>query len=155
MVTMPVEYTISSKLAEIYLLIGTRRYNAFHAINVEATITKKKNAVPILGRLGTAQKAAGWDGAGSAEFHANTSIFKDMMIDYAKNGIDSYFEMQITNEDPSSGLGRQTVILKEVNIDDLVIAAFDASSDDPVREKFNFTFGDIEMPEKFKSIKGM
>ncbi len=37
--------------------------------------------------------------------------------------------MQITNDDPTSGVGRQTIILKDCNLDGGTLAKFDANAD--------------------------
>lgn len=152
-ITMKAKDTISAALAECFVTIGNRRYNFMQAINLEATFEKNKTEVPILGKTGKGNKAAGWKGTGSATFHYNTSIFRQMMLDYKNTGQDTYFEIQITNEDPTSGVGRQTVILKDCNIDGGVLAKFDADSE-YLDEEMDFTFEDFTMPETFDNLEG-
>lgn len=152
-VTMKARDTLSAALAECFVTVGTRRYNFMQAINVEAKFEKSKTEVPILGRTGKGNKASGWKGTGSATFHYNTSIFRQMMLDYKETGQDTYFEMQITNEDPTSEAGRQTIILKDCNIDGGVLAKFDADAD-YLEEDMDFTFEDFLMPETFANLTG-
>lgn len=152
-VTMKGKDTVFAALAECFVTIGTRRYNFMQAINLEAKFEKNKVEVPILGRTGKGNKAAGWKGTGSATFHYNTSIFRQMMLDYKETGQDTYFEMQITNEDPTSAVGRQTIILKDCNIDGGILAKFDADAD-YLDEDMDFTFEDFSMPESFANLDG-
>lgn len=152
-VTMKAKDTISAALAECFVTIGTRRYNFMQAIDLEAKFEKTKAEVPILGRTGKGNKATGWKGTGSATFHYNTSIFRQMMLDYKDTGQDTYFEMQITNEDPTSEVGRQTIILKDCNIDGGILAKFDADAE-YLDEDLDFTFEDFSMPESFKELTG-
>ncbi len=152
-VTMKAKDTLSAALAECFVTIGSRRYNFMQAINLEATFGKSKTEVPILGKTGKGNKATGWKGTGSATFHYNTSIFRQMMLDYKNTGQDTYFEIQITNEDPTSGVGRQTVILKDCNIDGGILAKFDADSE-YLDEDMDFTFEDFSMPESFSNLDG-
>jgi hypothetical protein len=121
--------TISAKLAECYVTISGRRYNFMQAINVEAKFEKNKTTVPILGKTGGGNKATGWTGTGSATFHYNTSIFRELMLNYKDTGEDVYFEMQISNEDATSAAGRQTVVLIDCNIDGGILAKFDADGE--------------------------
>lgn len=114
--TMIASDTISAALAECYATIEGRRYNLMQAINLEAKFDKTKVKVPILGKTGKGNKATGWSGTGSAKFHFNTSIFRQMMLLYKNTGRDIYFEMQISNEDDTSSVGRQTIILTGCNI---------------------------------------
>ena len=145
--------TLSAALAECYITIGSRRYNFMQAINLEAKFEKNKTEVPILGKTGKGNRATGWKGTGSATFHYNTSIFRQMMLDYKETGEDVYFEIEVTNEDNTSAVGRQTVILSECNIDGGILAKFDADGE-YLGEDMDFTFDDFSMPETFKELKG-
>lgn len=152
-VTMKAKDTIAASLAECYLKVNGRRYNFMQAINLEAKFTKKKTKVPILGKTGQGNKASGWEGTGSATFHYNTSIFRQMMLEYKNTGEDVYFEMQISNEDPTSTVGRQTIVLIDCNIDGGILAKFDADAE-YLDESMDFTFDDFEMPEAFANLIG-
>lgn len=146
--------SVSSSLAECFVTIEGRRLNFMQAINVEANFEKTKSEVPILGKTGKGNKSTGWTGSGSATFHYNTSIFRKLMQRYKETGEDIYFDMQVTNEDPTSSVGRQTVILKDCNIDGGVLAKFDADGE-YLDEDMDFTFEDFEMPEEFAMLDGM
>ena len=124
------------------------------AINLEVNFEKTKTEVPILGKTGGGNKSTGWKGTGSATFHYNTSIFREMMLHYKDTGEDTYFEMQITNEDPTSSAGRQMVVLVDCNIDGGILAKFDADGE-YLDEDMDFTFEDFKMPEKFALLNGM
>ena len=65
-----------------------------------------------------------------------------------------YFAIQITNEDPTSSVGRQTVILKDCNLDGGILAKFDADAE-YLDEDADFTFEDFEIPEVFGNMSGM
>lgn len=145
---------ISASLAECFITINGKRYNFMQCINLEASFEKNKSEVPILGKTGKGNKATGWTGSGSATFHYNTSIFRQMMLEYKKTGRDVYFDIQVTNEDPSSSVGRQTIILKDCNIDGGILAKFDADAE-YLDEDMDFTFEDFEIPETFNVLSGM
>ena len=151
-VTMKARDTISASLAECFITVGSR-YNFMQAIKVEVKFEKTKTEVPILGKTGKGNKATGWKGTGSATFHYNQSVFRQMMLDYKETGEDTYFDMQITNEDPTSTVGKQTIILIDCNIDGGILAKFDADAD-YLDEDMDFTFEDFSIPESFKELNG-
>ena len=153
-ITMKGKDTVSAKLAECFITIGSNRYNFMQAINLEAKFEKIKTEVPILGQTGKGNKSVGWKGTGSATFHYNTSLFRQMMLDFKNSGQDVYFEIQITNEEPTSAVGRQTIVLVDCNIDGGVLAKFDADAE-YLDEDMDFTFEDFRMPESFKLLDGM
>ena len=146
--------SLSAKMAECYVTIGNNRYNFMQAINLEASFEKTKTEIPILGKTGSGNKSTGWKGSGSATFHYNTSIFRELMQQYKDTGEDTYFEIQVTNEDPTSKAGRQTVVFMGCNIDGGTLAKFDADGE-YLDEDMDFTFEDFKMPERFSLLNGM
>ncbi|AEG59590.1 phage tail tube protein [Desulforamulus ruminis] len=146
--------SVSASLAECFVTIEGNRYNFMQAINLEASIEKTKSEVPILGKTGKGNKTTGWKGTGSATFHYNTAIFRELLYRYKNTGEDFYFDIQVTNEDPTSSVGRQTIILKDCNANGGILTKFDADAE-YLDETMDFTFEDWEMPEKFKMIAGM
>lgn len=153
-IVMKAKDTLSAKLAECFVTIDGKRYNFMQAINLEAKFEKIKTEVPILGKTGKGNKSTGWKGTGSATFHYNTSIFREMMLRYKDTGEDIYFEIQVTNEDPTSAAGRQTVVFVDCNIDGGILAKFDADGE-YLDEDMDFTFEDFTMPETFNLLVGM
>ena len=154
--TMAARNAVSAKMAECYVTIDGQRYNFMSAINLEVTFEKNKTEVPILGRMNRGHKATSSTSTGSAEFHLNTSIWRELAYKFQERGEDIYFDMQITNEDiTASDIGRQTIILYDCNWDSLTLAAFDADSDDVLTESIDFTAERFEMPEKYTLMSGV
>lgn len=153
-VIMNAKDSLSAKLAECYVTINNNRYNFMQAINLEATVEKNKVQVPILGRTAKGNKSSGWVGKGKAKFHYNTSVFRRLLRDYKNTGEDIYFDIQVTNEDPTSSAGRQSVILIDCNLDGGVLAKFDAEGSF-LEEEMTFTFEDFKIVEEFTSLDGM
>lgn len=153
--TMQARNAPSSKLAECFITIDGKRYNFMSAINVEVNFEKNKVEIPILGRTNRGNKSVGSKITGSGEFHKNTSIWNEIAYKFQETGEDLYFDMQITNEDPTTEIGRQTIILFDCNFDSVTLAAFDADSDDVLTESLDFTAERFEMPEKYKLMDGI
>lgn len=152
--TMHAKDTISAALAECFITLDGNRYNFMQAIKLEAKFEKTKKEVPILGKTGKGNRATGWKGTGSATFHYNTSLFRELLERYKNTGKDEYFEIQVTNEDETSAVGRQTVILKDCNVNGGILTKFDADAD-YLDEDLDFTFDDFDMPETFNLLDGM
>lgn len=151
---MDAKDAISASLAECYVTIGDNRYQFMQAINLEAKMEKTKSEIPILGKTGKGNKTTGWKGTGSATFHYNTSIFREILQRYKNTGEDIYFDITVTNEDPTSTVGNQTIILKGCNIDGGILVKFDADAE-YLDEDIDFTFEDWEMPNTFSLLTGM
>lgn len=154
-VTMKAKDTLSASLAECFATINGRRYNLFNMTKFEAKFKKNKQKVAILGKTGKGNKASGWEGTFSGTMHYNTSVFRKIAEEYKSTGNDVYFDIQVTNEDPQSSAGRQTVIFIDCNLDEMILAKFDASSDGSLEEDISGTFDDFKYPESFKLLEGM
>ena len=152
-VVMLAKDTLSASMAECFITIDGKRYNFMQAFNLEAKFEKTKTEVPILGKTGKGNKANGWKGTGSATFHYNTSIFRKMMFQYKEKGEDTYFDMQIINQDPTSAAGKQEVVLYGCNIDGGILAKFDADGE-YLDEDMDFTFEDFSITKEFKELSG-
>jgi hypothetical protein len=159
--TMAARNAVSAKMAECYIHIPDengvkQRYNFMSAINVEVTFEKNKTEVPILGRMNKGHKSTSSTITGSAEFHLNTSIWRDLAYRFQESGEDIYFDMMIVNEDvTASDVGRQTIWLYDCNFDSVVLAAFDADSDDSLTESMDFTAERFELKDRFNVMDGM
>lgn len=151
---MKAKDAVYASLAQCFMTIEGNRYLFMQAIDLEAKMDKTKTKVPILGKTGKGNKASGWEGTGSATFHYNTSIIREMLKKYKDTGEDVYFDIQISNEDPTSAVGRQTIILRDCNVDGGILAKFDANGE-YLDEDMDFTFEDWEMPETFQLLEGM
>ena len=151
---MKAKDAVYASLAQCFLTIEGNRYLFMQAIDLEAKMNKTKTKVPILGKTGKGNKASGWEGTGSATFHYNTSVIREMLKKYKDTGEDVYFDIQISNEDPTSAVGRQTIILRDCNVDGGILAKFDANGE-YLDEDMDFTFEDWEMPETLQLLEGM
>ena len=80
-----------------------------------------------------------------------SSLFRRVMADYMKNGVDTYFELLLTNEDPTGDAGRQTVLSKDVNIEEMLIGKIDVE-EAAMEEEMKFTFGGVELLDKFNQM---
>lgn len=144
---------ISGKEGSLYATIDGKVIQVAECKSINAKITKNKSEFKALGYRGTQHKATGWNGSGTLTVHYASSRWSKMMIDYAKNGIDTYFKLQIINDDPTSTsrIGKQTVTLMDVNFDEAEIAKLDTDAEF-LDQTMNFTFSDVEMPDEFKEL---
>lgn len=146
--------TISGQEGRAYATINGQVEEMFYIKKLEGKVEKEKSEVKTLGRRGTQHKAKGWKGSGSMTIYYITSVFREMMLDYIKKGKDTYFDVQVINEDPSSSVGKQTVVLKGVNLDSVIMALLDTGSD-ALEEEVSFTFDDVDILDPFgKPIMG-
>lgn len=144
---------VYGSLAECFITIDSRRYNFMSLTDFESKWEVNITDVPILGKVGMGHKTAGGKGTWSGTAHYNQSVFRKMADAYQKTGVMPYFEIQVSNEDPSSAAGRQTIIHRDCLCDSFILAKFQAG-EDLLDEEFSGTFESWDMPEVFNDLEG-
>lgn len=142
------EEIISGQEGRAYLKVNGRNRELMYLKSVEAVVTKKKTAVRTLGRSGDQYKAAGWSGRGKMSIYYVTSLFRELMIQYIRTGKDVYFDLVVVNDDGNSSFGRQTVALRNCNLNSVVLAKLDVNADN-LDETVEFTFDGAELLDSF------
>jgi hypothetical protein len=140
--------TISGQEGRATATIGGSVQDMFFIKSMEATLEKIKAEVKTLGHRGTQNKSAGWTGSGSMTIYYMTSLFRKMAIQYAKTGKDTYFTITVVNDDPGSTVGKQTIVLYNVNIDSVILAKLDVETE-ALDEDIDFTFDDVDILDEF------
>ena len=152
--TMNARDAISGALAECYVIIEGNRYNFMQIREFEAKVDNNIIDVSILGRTSKGHKAAGSNGTWSGTAYFNQSILRELLYRYQVNGEMVYFDIQVTNSDPTASVGRQTIILKNCLMEGGILTKFNAD-EELLSEDISGTFDSWEMPEKFTNLNGM
>lgn len=142
---------ISGRLGRAYIKNGGNNEEMFYAKSIEATAEKSKVQVKSIGKNTIGHKTTGLEITGKMTLYYFTSLFRKMLADYKRTGIDLYFDMVIENDDPASPAGKQAVLLRGVNLDSVVLAKLDGDGDDPLEEEIEFTAEDWEILQSFRS----
>lgn len=124
--------------------------NMFWAKNLEASAEIQKTEVYTLGKRGAQNKPNGWAGSGNMTIYYVTSLFRRMVLEYIKTGKPVYFDITVTNEDPGSTVGAQTVVLKNCSLDSIILAKFDVEAE-VLDESIDFTFDDVDILGEFQT----
>lgn len=151
--TLRVQDVINGRLGSVYIIKNGERRLMMECKDITANFKKNKKEIPVLGASGVKHKTTGWSGTGTMTMYYGSSALREAAIQYINTGVDNYYELVITNEDPSSDIGRQTVTLTGVNFDDAVLAKIDINNSES-DEQINFTFHGCDILEKFKDYKG-
>ncbi len=142
------EQIVSGQAGRAYANIDGRNQELLYLKSIDATVTKRKTAVRTLGHTGDQFKAAGWSGKGKMVIYYMTTLFREQMLQYMQSGKDSYFDIVVINEDVNTDTGRQTVVLKNCNLDSVALAKLNVEADN-LDEEVSFTFDGAEILDSF------
>lgn len=145
---------LTGSLGKVYATLADgRRMDMMHVVNIEANVSYDKEQVPILGKVGKANRKTGETYSGSMTVYYLTSEFRKMAETYKGSGQDFYFDLQIINDDQTSHAGVQTIVLTDCNIDNMTLAKLDADAS-IIDEDMDFTFEDWRIEKEFDALPG-
>lgn len=149
MAYMPMNDAPSAKLATAYVTIDGNRYALLMAKNFEGKMNVETKEVPTLGRTVKGVKAVGASIKFSMTVYKVTEIFDELVERYKNTGLLPTFDIQTTNEDPATSIGRSTKIFTDCVIDgDVLLSMFDADGDF-VEQTIEGYAQDFSRPEKY------
>lgn len=148
---MPFNDAPSAKLATCFVTIGNRRYSMLMAKDFEANMNVETKEVPTLGRTIKGVKPVGGTIKWKMTVYHCTEIFDEIVEKYKNTGLMPTFDIQVTNEDKATSVGRSTKIYTDCIIDgDVLLSMFDADGEF-VEQTIEGYAQDFSRPEKYKN----
>lgn len=148
--------TISSKEGKAYITINGINRELFEIVSLKAQLDLNVQSKRMMGHRMMQHKVTGAEGTGSMTMYFMNSDMLRLALDYIKNGKYGGLKLQVKNEDEQSTVGSQEVLLTNVLLKTIPVAALDADSDDPLTIDTDFTFDNIEglsffdLPENYR-----
>lgn len=102
----------------------------------------------VVGTTLVQKKTTGATLTGSMTIYYGTPHFLRLLQKYLKTGRLPYFTLQITNDDPSTSVGTQTVVLYNVKLQKLPVAMLDANADF-LEMEVSFSYTNLEVLNYF------
>lgn len=132
-----------------YIRKDGKRFQAANVNSVDASVEFEKMEKKALGKRMTIHKITSGSGSGTLNMSYMGSVFRDALLEWRKTGKQPYFDLDLTNDDPSTPHGRQTVVLYNCLPDEITLSMLDSEGEE-LEEEIPFTFEDFDIPEKFK-----
>lgn len=107
---MPANDAPSAKLATCFVTKGDNRYAMLMAKDFEAKANLESVKVPALGRTVNGYKSGTMDIKFSMTIYHCTEIFDEIIEEFKNTGVMPTFDIQVTNEDPATSVGKSTKI---------------------------------------------
>ena len=140
--------TISGKEGMLFATVNGHVKEIAECRNITVTLDKTKSEVHTLSERGTQYKATGYAGTGVLDIYTVTSFWTQLLVQYAKTGVDTYFSLQVKNDDPGSTIGKQRLEVYNVNLDGGDLAKLDVDAEF-LSNSYNFTWTGCNIPEVF------
>lgn len=127
---MPFADAPSAKLATAFITIEGKRYSLLNAKDFEAKMSVETKEVPTLGRVVKGVKPTGATIKWKMTVYHCCEIFDKVVEQYKETGMMPTMDIQVTNDDPQTSVGKSTKILTDCILDgDVLLSMFDADGD--------------------------
>lgn len=102
--------TLNGKLGQAFVTIDGQSQELFRAKKINVATNIQSTDVPVVGTTRIQEKATGVKQTGTMTIYYGTPLLTQMAITYAQTGVVTYFDLQVTNNDPTATVGTQTIV---------------------------------------------
>lgn len=120
---------LNGKQGSAFMTIDGQNIEMFGMKKFQSDAEFQETDFKVVGTTLVQKKTTGVTLTGSMTIYYGTPHFLRLLQDYIKTGKLPYFTLQITNNDPATSVGTQTVVLYNVKLQKLPVAMLDADAD--------------------------
>lgn len=141
--------TVSGREGKAFMTLDGVVNELFGAKKVETSVDIQTEDMTVVGTRKVQQKPNGAKMSGTATVYYGTPLFIDMARRYVKGGAMPYFDMQVTNNDPTTTVGQQVVAYYNCKLTGTIpLSKLDADTT-MLSIDISFTFDDFEVLQSF------
>jgi len=139
---------LNGKEGRALCTVNGKQIELFGVKNLKIDYSLDSSDFKVVGTRLVQKKTTGIQLTGSMTIVYGTPTFKQMIKDYMTTGAIPYFTLQITNNDPATTVGEQTIALYNCRLNSGNIAQLDADADF-LTEDVSFDFTQFEILKSF------
>lgn len=139
---------LNGKEGSAFATIDGRNVEMFGLKKFQTDADFQESDFKVVGTRLVQKKTTGVQLTGSMTIYYGTPEFLNLVAQYLKTGKLPYFTIQVTNYDPSTSVGTQTVAFYNVKLQKVPIAILDADAEF-LSEDVSFSFTGFEVLEAF------
>ncbi len=140
-----------AKFAEVFVTLNGKRYAMLMCKNFEGKASISTQDVPRMGSIIMGKKPTTVELSFSMTIYKCTEIFDDVLDTFIKTGTMPTMDIQTSNEDPSTSVGRSTKSYNDCILDGDVLLSLAGSEDDFIEQEISGFAGGYTRGEKYKN----
>lgn len=140
-----------AKFASVFVTRNGRRYAMLMCKNFEGKANISTQDVPRMGSVIMGKKPTTVELSFSMTIYKCTEIFDDVLDEFIKTGVMPLLDIQTSNEDPATSIGRSTKVYNDCVLDGDVLLSLAGSEDDFIEQEISGFAGGYTRPEKFNN----
>lgn len=140
---------LNGKSGSGFMTINGENHEIFGMKKFQSDAEFQESDFKVVGTTLVQKKTTGVSLTGSMTIYYGTPHFLRLLQEYLKTGKLPYFTLQITNDDPSTSVGAQTVVLYDVKLQKIPVAILDAEAE-YLEMEVSFSYRTLEVLDWFK-----
>ena len=140
-----------AKFAEVFVTLNGKRYAMLMCKNFEGKASISNQDVPRMGSIIMGKKPTTVELSFSMTIYKCTEIFDGVLDTFIKTGVMPTMDIQTSNEDPATSMGRTTKVYNDCVLDGEVLLSLAGSEDDFIEQEISGFAGGYTRPEKYKN----
>lgn len=139
---------LNGKSGSAFITVDGQNKESFQMKKFNSNAEFQESDFKVVGTTLVQKKTTGVTLSGTMTIYYGSPIFIKLLNDYLKTGKLPYFTLQITNDDPSTSVGKQIVALYNCKLGKVPVAMLDADSEF-LEEEVSFSYTGLEVLNYF------
>ena len=140
-----------AKYAEVCVTLKGKRYAMLMCKNFEGKASISNQDVPRMGSIIMGKKPTSVELSFTMTIYKCTEIFDDVLDEFMSTGVMPTMDIQTSNEDPATSMGRTSKVYNDCVLDGDVLLSLAGSEDDFIEQEISGFANSITRPEKYKN----
>ena len=140
-----------AKFAEVFVTLKGKRYAMLMCKNFEGKASISNQDVPRMGSIIMGKKPTSVELSFTMTIYKCTEIFDDVLDEFISTGVMPTMDIQTSNEDPATSMGRTSKVYNDCVLDGDVLLSLAGSEDDFIEQEISGFANSITRPEKYKN----
>ncbi|WP_417018023.1 phage tail tube protein [Anaerotignum sp.] len=132
--------TVNGAEGKVFVTRDEKQIEVAGMMNITTYAEIQGKEMRVVGTRTIQNKANGAKQTGKGNIYYGTSLWTDMVLEYINTGNMPQFDLQITNDDPSSSVGSQSIAYYGCELTGSIPLSILDSEEAMLNYEFNFTY---------------
>ena len=141
--------TVNGAEGSVVVTRNGRNYVIAGMRNIRPTGNIQSEKMRVIGTRKIQDKPNGVELTGAGNIYYGFDLFREMALNYIHTGVMEEFDIQITNNDPTTSLGTQVMAYYGCHLTGEIPLSILNSDETMMNYDFNFAYTDVQMLQSF------
>lgn len=146
--------TLNGKLGTAFVTIDGKVQQLFRAKKINVGADYQSTDMKALGTTRIQGKPTGVKQTGTGTIYYGSDLLTQMALTYMETGVITYFDLQVTNDDPTTTVGAQTIVYYGCKLTGSVLLSILDVDSDMLEQEFTFTYTSAKKLAAFTTEAG-